>query len=146
MEERKIVTGDIPFTYRLVYNTTLEVLADYYNNGQQELAGQLAIAVIQYTLTGKTDFEDVADIRRYIKQIAPVINKMHEDYNFKKEITTINNSVKFEKIAEYLRKGYSQKKIAELEDVYQGTVSKWIAQMRKTKPQLLIGTKYDISK
>lgn len=107
---------------------------------------QLAIAIIQYTLTGKTDFEDVADIRRYIKQIAPIINKMHEDYNFKKEITTINNSVKFEKVAEYLRKGYSQKKIAELEDVYQGTVSKWIAQMRKTKPQLLIGTKYDISK
>ena len=146
MEERKIVTDNIPFTYGLVYNTTLEVLADYYNNGQQELAGQLAIAIIQYTLTGKTDFEDVADIRRYIKQIAPIINKMHEDYNFKKEITTINNSVKFEKVAEYLRKGYSQKKIAELEDVYQGTVSKGIAQMRKTKPQLFIGTKYDISK
>ena len=84
MEERKIVTSDIPFTYWLVYNTTLEVLADYYNNGQQELASQLAIAVIQYTLTGKTDFGDVADIRCYIKQIAPIINKMHEDYNFKK--------------------------------------------------------------
>ena len=62
----------------------MEVLADYYNNGKQELVGQLAIAVIQYTLTGKTDFEDVADIRRYIKQIAPIINKMHEDYNFQK--------------------------------------------------------------
>ena len=74
-------------------------------------------------------------------------NISHPDRNqsneIKKEITEIDNSLKFEEVSNYLKEGLTQSQIAQNMMVAQSTVSKWINIMRKQYPHLLKGTKYE---
>ena len=143
MEKRQLLTGEIPYVYGQVYNKVLEVIRDCYNSGREELANQLAISAIEYSLTGTYSFADIPEVRMCMTFLSPAIDKSHERYEIKKEITEIDNSLKFEEVSNYLKEGLTQSQIAQNMMVAQSTVSKWINIMRKQYPHLLKGTKYE---
>ena len=143
MEKRQLLTGEIPYVYGQVYNKVLEVIRDCYNSGREELANQLAISSIEYSLTGTYSFADIPEVRMCMTFLSPAIDKSHERYEIKKEITEIDNSLKFEEVSNYLKEGLTQSQIAQNMMVAQSTVSKWINIMRKQYPHLLKGTKYE---
>ena len=108
-----------------------------FNSGNPELAGELAISLIELVLTGEYSSDDFM-VQLVMDNHEIIANKHIKEYDKKVEASRVAKAEKLElyEIAKMLKNGFTQEQIAKVLGITQGTVSKRIKLMRAEYPEI----------
>ena len=108
----------------VIYNSTFDQIKMLYDNGQKELAGELAISAIELVLTGDISSDDFT-VKLVLQNMKAINEKAQEKYDkaadAKKEKK--KKDMKLEEIAELSKSGLKQSEIAEKLNTSQQVIS-----------------------
>ena len=108
-----------------------------FNSGQTELAGELAISLLEVVLTGEYSSNDFT-VQLVMDNHEIIANKHIEEYDKKIEASRIARAEKLDlyKIAEMLEKNFTQQQMANVLNITQGAVSKRINILNNEYPDI----------
>ena len=130
----------------IIYQSSLEQIKKLYNSGQHEKAGELAIMIIELTLTGQHSSDDVGldIIVETTKAIAAKDKQKYEDKLAAKEAKQIAD-LKLDIIADLINQGYSQVKVGEVIGEKKQTINYRLSVIKTKYPHLLNESKSQTS-
>ena len=132
---KQIMTNNI-YTIGQIYPSALEEL-DFWYKENPELAGKLAIAIIEHSLCGEHNCFDT-DNEPFNRAAEKYITELPTHNPFTKDE---KENLQIDKIASLYNMGYTQKAIAVELNVSEATISRRIAEGRKRCPELFIKNK-----
>ena len=119
----------------VIYNGSFNQIKMLYEKDPQQ-AGELAISLIELTLTGQMSTDDFV-IQLLLENQAQIIAKDKKKYDNKVAATESKRYEKLAEVAKLYNLGYKQKEIAEALGKSPSTISENIAAIRAEYPELL---------
>lgn len=127
----------------VIYDGSFEQVKMMYAQDPQ-LAGELAISIIELTLTGGISSDNPL-MPALLALQAKVVAKDKQKYESKVAISESKRYERLSQIAELYNQGYKQKEIAEMLGKSSSTISESLAQIRESYPELLNLEKSSVS-
>lgn len=130
----------------LIYNSVLEQIKKMYPSDPIK-AGELAISAIELVLTGEMSSDDLM-IDIALQALSIQRDRDEDNYNKKEQMAKIKKieDMKLDKIAELYSQKISQKRIGEMLNISQQTVSYRINIIKEKYPELLPNDNKQITK
>ena len=119
----------------VIYDGSFEQVKMLYAQDPQ-LAGELAISIIELTLTGGISSDNPL-IPAFLANQAKVVAKDKQKYESKVAAAESKKYERLSQIADLYNQGYKQKEIAEMLGKSSSTISESLAQIRESYPELL---------
>lgn len=119
----------------VIYDGSFEQVKMLYAQDPQ-LAGELAISIIELTLTGGISSDNPL-MPALLALQAKVVAKDKQKYENKVAITESKKYERLSEIVELYNQGYKQKEIAQMLGKSTSTISESLAQIRESYPELL---------
>ena len=124
----------------LIYNGSFEQIKMLYQQNPQQ-AGELAISVIELTLTGQISTDDFM-IQVLLQNQMQIVKKDKQKYDKRVAASEMQKIERLKQIAALYNQDYSQKEIADMLGKAKSTISEDIATIRSEYPDLLDEKKF----